>query len=361
MRLGINGRFLAARLAGVQRFALETTRRLASRTEVVLFVPRGLGEAARRSVAGVRVDVGVFPGPLWEQVELPVRARRCAAEVLLHPANAAPVWGGPNVVVLHDLAPLTIPETFRLRYRLWVRLAHVMASRRARGLVTVSNWSADEIASLLPRDRGSITVVRQAPGPLDAPASPAAVEATRHRYGIRGSYFLAVTGEDTRKGESFLREVWQGWPDGAVPELVLVGGHFGWVHSGGDREAHEGILALGYVPDEDLRALYTGAVALLSASRLEGFGRPPLEAMACGTRVVTTPYGAAAEVLGGACESIPEDPALWRRTLAALMSEDPAARCERIRTGLQVASGTSWDDTAEVLLDACRRAAEGRS
>lgn len=360
MRLGFNGRFLSAAPGGVQRFALEVLRRIASDVDVTLFLPRG-GQAPEGLGGPVRVDTGWLPGRAWEQLELPARARRAGVGVLVHPANAAPLWGGPHVVVLHDLAPLSEPESFRLLYRVWARTAHAGAARRAAAVVSVSDWSAREIERLLGLPGGRVAVARQGVAPLDAPASANQVDALRRRLALPPRWFLATTGGDPRKGEAFLREVWRTWPTRERPGLVIVGTHFARVHAERGQAPQEDVRVLGYVPDSELRALYTGAAALLYPSRFEGFGRPPLEALACGTRVLATPYGPAAEVLDGASTIVHADVGAWHEALALILGEDPQVRARRIEAGRATAARFDWANAVSCILDVCRRVArEGR-
>lgn len=353
MRLGVNARFLGARPTGVQRFARELVRALAGAAEPTLLVPRGI-DAAENLPAGLPVVAGALPGPVWEQVELPRAARRAGVDVVLHPASSAPCWGGPHVVVLHDVLPLVRPDDFTRRYRLWARIAHVAAARRAAAVVTVSEWSADRIAEHAGIPRARITVVPQGAGPLDRPATPERVAEARRRHRLDEPYFLAVTGGDPRKGAAFLEEVWAGWADADRPRLVLVGGAHAHVHRARTpRPDGPGVRRLGHVPDEDLRALYTGAIALLHAAPAEGFGRPPLEALACGTRVVVAPYGPAREVLGDHAAVVPLEADRWRACLARLLCEPADERAERVRSGMRHAERFDWAVAARTILDVC--------
>jgi glycosyltransferase involved in cell wall biosynthesis len=355
MRLGVNGRFLAARRTGVQRFGLEVLRRMIAREPLTLFLPAG-AELPAGFPAPARIERGRLAGPLFEQGELPALARRASVDVVLHPANAAPVVGGPHVLVLHDVIPLTRPGDFRPAYRAWVRIAHLRAARRAAAVATVSEWSAAELVAHAGVPRERITVVPQGAAPLDAPAAPDAVRAARARHGLGERYLVAVTGGDVRKGTSFLEEVWEGWGAGGAPELVLVGERHRRVHAGGGAgpSGHACIHVFGHVPDEELRSLLTGAVGLLHPSAAEGFGRPPLEALACGTRVLAAPYGPAREVLGDAADLLPLDPRAWREAIHGLLDEGPDARALRIDAGRARAARFRWDDTVGALLDLCR-------
>lgn len=350
MTLGVNGRFLTAPATGVQRVAREVLRRLPGKADVTLFLPREAPEP--RDLPPCRTDRGILGGRLWEQVELPARARRAGVSVVLHLANAAPLVGGPHVVVLHDLIPLDRPGDFRSAYRAWVAVAHVQAARRAAAVVTGSDWSADRIARHCGIRREDVHVVRQGAGPLDAPAAAAAVAEVRSRFGLGERYLLAVLGSDPRKGADFLKRVWAALP--AAPTLALVGRDAGSVHRRREESADvAGVRDLGPVSDDDLRALYTGAIALLHPSEAEGFGRPPLEALACGTRAIVAPYGPAREVLGTAADLVELEPAAWLDAVRAVLVEPEAVRSTRIAAGRAWARRFDWDHTVDEILAVC--------
>jgi glycosyltransferase involved in cell wall biosynthesis len=356
MRLGINGRFLLAEPTGVQRFAMEVTRRLAARPDVTVFLP--MGAAWPHDLpAPARTCHGRLAGRAWEQLELPHQARGERMSALLHPANASPVLGGPHVVVLHDVIPLTRPADFTLAYRMWMSWTHVRAARRAAAVVTVSDWSAGEIARTCGIPRGKLWVVEQGPGPFDSPATSAEVAGVRARHRLPERYVLAVGGEDPRKGAAFLEKIWAAWPDArARPELVVVGRRVEAVHRRTRGREGTGVRRLGRVSDADLRALYTGAVALLHPSEAEGFGRPPLEALACGTRVIAAPYGPARAVLGTAADLIERDPVRWRDAVEALLVESHAARTRRIADGRAWAARFDWERAVDRLWSVCMAA-----
>jgi glycosyltransferase involved in cell wall biosynthesis len=258
------------------------------------------------------------------------------------------------VIVLHDVTPLTHADTFRPTYRAWARIAHGRAARRAAAVVTVSEWSAGEIERTLGIPRERIRVVRQGAAPLDHPASEAAVQDVLARFCLASRYFLAVDGADPRKGRDFLGDLWRTWPsDRPRPELVVVGGAYTQVHASDNAGPLSDFRNVGYVTDEELRALYTGSLALVFPTRAEGFGRPVLEALACGTRVVTTPYGAVSEVLDGAGEIVAPEVALWRFALQSLMDEPEAVRHERIDAGMRHASRYRWDTAVGDILAVC--------
>ena len=357
MKLGINCRFLCVRPTGVQRFAREVTTRLCEREDATLLVPsnhRGNG------VAGAHVERGRLGGVLWEQLELPGAAKRAGVDVLLHPANACPRFGGPHVQVLHDLIPLTRPRDFRASYGLWVRWAHVGPARSAAGLLTVSEHARSEITRVTGISADRVRVVRQGVAPLDSPADPDAVAMLRARHRAPERYFLAIASGDPRKGLAFLHEVFARWSAerGRDVALVVVGDAYEGVHR--DVPDHSAFLALGHVPDEELRALYTGSLAFLFPSIEEGFGRPPLEALACGTRVVAATYPAAEEVLGDRADLVRRDIDDWVRALDTICAEPSERRSERIARGREWAAEFNWDEATDEILSVCRAVAEAR-
>jgi glycosyltransferase involved in cell wall biosynthesis len=371
VRIGVNGRFLAAVPTGVQRFALEITRRLLPRIDGVLLLPRGV-TAPPELAARAEVRQGRLAGHLWEQLELPEMARRAGADVTLHLANALPTSGGPHAVVLHDAIVFDHPEWYGARYGFWHRRVLLPAARRAAAVGTLSADAARALARVLGRSADDIVVIPQGASPLDEAASGSAVRAVRRQFGLARPYLLAVGAGDPRKNVDFLAAVMDAWASRegtSPPTLVIVGGGAERVFASAAASA-EGApveagalqesagpptLRLGHVDDETLRALYTGAAAFCFPSLAEGFGRPPLEALACGTPVVAAPYGPAREVLRDAAEILPLDVGRWLAALERLTREGPPRGfSERAEA---VVRAHRWEDGAGAALAMCARAA----
>ena len=371
MRIGLNGRFYGAAVTGVQRFAREVAARLFSRADdLVLFLPRGVEPPAGLDER-VRVVRGTLAGRLWEHLELPWRMRAERCSVLLNLANVAPLLGGPHVLVLHDVLALTNPEWFSRRFAAWYRFAQGRWARRAVRVATVSGWVRDEAARVLGLDPDRIAVVMQGIEPFDRPASPDAIRAARQRWALPDTYLLAVAGGDPRKNVRFLLRMLARWRGmrGVAPTLIVVGGDRPAVHgyvsgrapdAGGYDEAEiraaGDVRFIGRVDDEDLRSLYTAATVFCFPSEAEGFGRPPLEAMGCGTPAVVAPYGPAHEVLGGIAPIVELDTARWIQTLERLL-RSPDERRALAEAGRRHALRYRWDATADALLALCREVA----
>jgi len=254
----------------------------------------------------------LMPGQLWEQVVLPLTK----AELIYSPANLAPVVSRRNVVVIHDVAALRHPEWYSKPYVAYHRAVLPTIAKRARLVITVSEFSRREIQEVLG---------------VDAHVIPNGVD-ERFKPGPKKDYALVVGTKIARKNLAALSET------AAALGMELVAAGSARRYMKGETTS---IRELGYVPDEELPALYAGARVLLMPSLYEGFGLPCLEAMASGTPVVAANRGALPETCGDAALVVePEDFA--QAAHAAVTTE-----AERlIQAGLERAARFTWERTA---------------
>jgi glycosyltransferase involved in cell wall biosynthesis len=263
-------------LGGVERWARELAVRLpALGGYEVIRPPAALAHAA---------------GHAWEQAVLPARAR--GAQLLLNPANLAPVAFPRNAVVIHDAAALRRPQWYANTYARWQQRVLPLIARRARLVITVSDFSRKELEELL-GVKASVV-----PGGVDRRFRPDAdSEPARAALSLTRPYVLTVASRTARKNLSSL--------DATARRLETHGIEL--VAAGGDRpqfnnhdQAPEAVRFLGHVPDDHLPGLYAGASAFVLPSWHEGFGLTCVEAMACGVPVVAARAGALAETCGDA-------------------------------------------------------------
>jgi glycosyltransferase involved in cell wall biosynthesis len=269
-----------------------------------------------RMVVPVR-DVG------WYLGALPLLAR--AADVLHCPTFRAPVRAPvPLVVTFHDLAVLRHPQTFNAWTRRYSRVLLPRVARAARLLIAVSEFTAQELVDLLGVADAKIRVIPNAVGPPFTPDGEAA----------EGDYVLAVSTLEPRKNldrlvEGFRRANLNGC------ELRIVGAR-GWgsIQAAGG----ESVRWLGEVSDEELARLYRGARCAAYVSLYEGFGLPVLEAMACGTAVVSSDLPPVREFGSGIVTVDPHNP----DAIAAGLTEALARREELGREGRTAAAAYDW-------------------
>lgn len=327
--IAINARAaVRAEIGGVERYAREMVARLPAlapgRYRVIAPPPR----LAHRA------------GHVWEQAVLPLRAR--GAELLLSLANLAPVAGRHNAVVIHDVAALRHPEAYSAPYVAYQRVMLPAIARRARLIITVSEFSRRELLELLPVEPGRIRVI---PGGVDGRFSPESDAAPlRRRYGLERPYVLALGTVSARKNLGVLGPAARTLAADGV-ELVLGGSERGYLRSG----AGSTLRRLGYVAEADLPGLLAGASAFVMPSLHEGFGLPCLEAMACGTPVVAADAGALPETCGGAALLVsPREPAAITEALRRVLSQSDLRDGLRA-AGLKRAQSFSWSRTAQLL------------
>lgn len=363
MNVAINGRFYAASVTGVQRVARELTRELLDLVDATVLVPRGV-EAPCEIRRRARVIEGASRGHVWEQFELPMRARHLAADVMLHlggTASRSRVF--PSVTALYDLTPLTHPEWYTRRFRWWFRTAAVGGARHADRVLTLARATAREIHERLGVPRERIVIVRQGAAPFDASITASCAAERRAALGVRKPYVLAFGAGDPRKNLGFLREILRRWQtvDAGAPSLVVVGRMFPRVHaavetggSGGD------VHVIGAVEDAALHALYAGALMLCFPSLAEGFGRPPLEAMACGTPVIVADYPAAREACGDHAAILPLDVERWLTAMRDAARDHRNDRCARMAWARRFTWRDGASDVVTALDGAAGRAGGGK-
>ncbi|NTS66797.1 glycosyltransferase family 4 protein [Sphingomonas sp. HHU CXW] len=349
-RLVVNARFLTQPITGVQRHAVEVSRRLRHMLPNVRFVtPGGVLHADLACELGAE-QVGRTHGHLWEQAELP---RYLDGAPLLSLCNAAPIALTRQIVTIHDAAPFSVPQAYSRPFRTWYRFMIRALGQRSSAIMTDSKFSADELMRRADIPTDKLTVV---PLGCDHILATGRNQAVLDRHELRGRrYLLAVGSSSPHKNYAALLRVARHMSN--QPFLfVIAGGTSARVHAIEDEvDANPGrsdshIRHVGRVTDAELRTLYEHADGYVHPSYYEGFGLPPLEAMALGCPVMSARAGSLPEVLSdGALYFDPHDDADMAAAIARFM--DDAVLRDRLRDrGLIRAAAHSWDRTAQEVL-----------
>jgi len=286
---------------------------------------------------------------------LAAELRRRPIDILHVQYTAPPLAPCDMVVMIHDLSFEHIPETFKRRSWMQMRLTVRRTARSASHVVTDSEYSRQDILRTyrLPPERVTTT-------PLAASSRFQPVNDRRvlEKYGIVGDYILAVGSIQPRKNIARLIRAYTlmvSQHRDSTPKLVIAG-KYAWlfedtIRAASVSSANDKIVFTGYVPESDLPALYTGALCFAYPSYFEGFGIPLLEAMRCGTPTIASDRTCFPEVVGDA--SLIIDPfdeqsiadGLWR------MISDAALREQLRSRGFVQSSLFDWRQTARLTLD----------
>lgn len=385
MRIGIDGSCWANR-RGFGRFTRNLVTAMAARStdSLVLLIDRPSLDNADLpdglAVVGVHVDQppsraasAAGSRSLQDLRRMSVAAWRIRCDAFYFPASYTyyPVPGTPSVVTVHDAIAERLPglvfpgRSARLRWAVKQRLA----VRQAAAVVTVSAAARDEVAAWLSIPCERLHVVSEAPDPVFGPISTAKQERALAPYGLRPGdpYIVYVGGISPHKNLLVLIDAFDQLA-AEVPgaRLLMVGDldHDPFLSSTAlvrsrlaASPARDRVIVTGFVPDPDLAALYSGAVASVLPSLGEGFGLTAAESAACGTPVVASDIPALRELLGDtALFANPSDPVAFAGALRQLLS-DRALRARLAEAALHRASGWSWDAAACTVLDVVGAAA----
>jgi glycosyltransferase involved in cell wall biosynthesis len=319
----VNGRFLARRVTGVERYGREILRYFESNYRV----------ESTRSQGGM--------GHAWEQFVLPTKLNRNS--ILWSPANTGPLMIWNQALTIHDLSPLEHPEWFRGSFAAWYRLFLPILVRRVHRVFVPSEYVKHKVMA-----RFDVKDVTVTPNGIDH--SLFSPDAKQPKFDLADRYILFVGSLEPRKNLDHLLRVWNEIKiDFKETWLVIVGVSGNVFRSVNFSQKMERVRFLGYVEDETLAGLYAKATLLVLPSQDEGFGLPALEAMASGTPVIVSDGGALPEVVGqaGLIFSL-SNPVGLKNELKECLS-NARLRSELKEKGLARAQNFSWERSAEVV------------
>lgn len=288
-------------------------------------------------------------------------ARDLGAELIHYPANFGAFSGAARTVVtMHDLSFYVNPKWFRAERAMYYRAGARRSAKQASMVIADSESTAADIRRYLAVPDSRLSTV---PLGIDArfcPAEERAIDAVRSRYGLPETFALYMGTIEPRKNIGRLIEAFDRVA-GEWPGDLVIAGRRGWKTQGidaviGKSEFKARIHFPGFIEDEDQPAIYSGAHAFVWPSLYEGFGLPPLEAMACGTPVMTSSGSSLPEAVGdGAVLVDPTDLDAIAEGLRKILM-DETLRATLRDAGRERAAGFTWRRTAEGVVAAYGRA-----
>lgn len=324
-KIAINGKFLGAPLNGVHRTAAHYTAALLAHggpdRKISLLAPKASADPDVARLAPTIVPGRFGAGQGWEMLTLPWISRDT---LLVNFCNLGPVLHPNSVVMIHDAQTFLYPEDYSGRQAKAYRALLPLIARRARHVLTVSDFARHSLADHGIGTLDKISVVHNGTDHiLDIPEDSDFLAG----QGLApGGYALAV---GSAKGYKNLRLLFDVFRDPALADLPLVvaGGPPAEAYVAAGWNPPPNARFLGFVSDEALRALYAQAAIFLFPSKTEGFGLPPVEAMHCGAPVVAARAGAMPEVCGDAALlADPDDVAGWCRAVVEALASAESLR-----------------------------------
>jgi len=354
LNVAIDGRALVGHRTGIGVHTAEISSRLLVDPPPLIATHAVIEDRSGIERCRFRVDPSPF-GVLWQQARFARVVEEEQADVVWGPHTTLPLrLRRPAVVSIHDLTSITMPFLHKFRTLASFNLFVASSLDKAEAIAAVSRVVADETMRGFGIPSSRIHLV---PNGVDDFFFENNDPSSLLPAGVPENYILYAGTLEPRKGVDVLLAAWERVAD--APALVLCGDR-GWgqqkvrrrIESHGSR-----IVRTGFVDRGVLRALMRQARLFVYPSRYEGFGLPPLEAMACGVPVVATRAGALPEVLGDAAVLVERDNAADLAVAMSRLLSDHAMRSELIVRGRERASRFRWQQSAELMTELLFQAA----
>jgi glycosyltransferase involved in cell wall biosynthesis len=369
MRIAFDGTTLRPGRTGVGYYTEHLLHHLVQEGhDVTVFSSRSV-DTIRALPAAVRVDTSRWriPRMLWLQTVAPRLLARLAPDVAHFTNGMMPLTSPvPTVVTIHDMSLALYPRYHPPRRVLLNRPLVDLTVRRAEAIITVSQSARRDIVRHYRLRPDQVHVVPEAAAPEFRPVDDAAcLESVRVRYGLASRVILYVGTIEPRKSlPKLLTAFAQRRKSGELCHQLVCVGPYGWLSRDIEEQLErlqitDAVRFTGYLPFEDLPAIYSLAEMFVFPSLYEGFGLPVIEAMACGTPVITGPAAALAEVGGGAVEQVAQLDAEALGGALVRLAHNGERRRQMTALGLLRAGEFSWRRAARETLEVYRLVASG--
>jgi len=339
----INARFLTQKIAGVQRFAIELSRRLKKLNPEIKFVcPPDIYHQTLADELEVIV-VGKLNSHLWEQIELPIFLKTKGSPLLVNLCSTAPLFYKNQIVSIHDAIFCRHPEWFSKMFAKWYNFLLPKNAKNSKKIITVSNHAKQDLHDCLNIQLDKFEVVYNS---VDEKFKDLTVTETNKQ-----KYILSVSSLDPRKNFDNLIKAYLSL-ENTEYDLVIVGAEsksFPKHQLFETISNNNKIKFTGYVNDDELIKYYKEASLFIYPSLYEGFGIPPLEAMACGTPVIASNNSSIPEVCDNAAVYVDATNYLDIAEKINLVLNDNNLQKSLIAKGYERLNSFSWEKSSEKL------------
>lgn len=350
----INGKFIGQATTGAQRFAMQTVLALDSHLyelhdsnllDFALVIPR----AEKVNLPDLKkIRIIELPGRsshLWEQVTLPFFLKN---SFLINLSGSAPIFKRNQIFTIFDAAIFDFPQAYSKKFLIWYQTQFRMQSRFCSGLLTISKFSAGRLCYHLGLDRSKFKVVSCGADHIFKNNSD---ERVLNNFNLKkNSYLLAVGSANPSKNFAALIKAFSNLEENQSINLVVVGGVNSAVFADSVTLNDKRIIKVGRVDDAQLKALYSNAIAFVFPSLYEGFGIPPLEAMACGCPVIASYVSSIPEVCENAVGYFDPTSICSMQNILKRVVLDDEWRVSLQEAGAKLVLKYTWHNTALMLL-----------
>ncbi len=358
MLIGIDGRTLQGRFTGDSTYwrgLIGGLTRLGVDDRFIIYLDGSRGKPEIDLPENMSFRALNAPwGRLWSAWSFPCALRKDKVDVAHVQYNIPPNMPCPTVTTIHDISFKRYPEFFKPKDRMLLDRSVRFAKENAAHIIAVSQFTKQEIVALYGANADRVSAIYEGvDDQFCTMPQPEALDIISERHHLQVPYILTVGVIQPRKNYPRLLEGFaQLKASRQCPHKLVIVGKYGWKESSlesrvKDLGLGDEVVLTGFVPYEDLPALYNAADVFVYPSVYEGFGLPPLEAMACGTPVITGNQASLPEVVGDAGLMVdPFDADAFAHAMERLIF-DRLLRAEMFALGLNQATKFSWDDTAE--------------
>jgi glycosyltransferase involved in cell wall biosynthesis len=376
MRIAVNAIFLQKELLeGYGHYAKEVLSRLVQQHPEHEFIflfdrpydpsfvfgpnvkPLVVGPAARHAAAF----------KYWYDVKAPLALRAFKPDVWIQPYGFCSLTTGiPQLLLVHDLAFLHHPDHIAWHHRWYYKMYTRRFLKKAKRVITVSEYSKTDIIQHYPLAEQKITVIPGAAKTIFQPADWQQKQAVKEKYTAGTEYFICTGGIHPRKNLMNLLKafsLFKKWQHSNMK--LVVAGRLAWQYNDiieklKTYKYRSDVILTGYLPDEELAKLTASAYAMVYPSFFEGFGLPIVEAMQSGVPVITSNTSSMPEVGGDAAlYANPNDPNAIAKHMLALY-RDETFRNKLVETGFEQAKRFNWDQAASLIWDEAKRVVSGK-
>lgn len=310
IQVAINGRYKFKSQTGMNSWSAQVAHELMKfNSDIIGYVEFVPNRIFRKGILG----------HFWEQFIFPVRGK--AAHYLFCPTNFGPILSKKTVVVIHDIIPVSHPELFKRTYSRTSRIIIFLLAKRAKHILTVSNYSKECLKKLVKIRSEIISIVGGGVEVKDRANLPS----SKH-----SDFFLFVAGDNLRKNLPFLLEFWENVYSLTKIKIVVTLQGVSKTYANFPVPEKEYLILENRPSQEKLRSLYSECIALLWPSIAEGFGLPLLEVMAQGKPFISLNTGIAEDVQIKASRVLPADPYIWQAEILKISNQSSTLDSDQI-------------------------------